>query len=76
MLYWEMEWFSGLGLGPLLEVVLIIEPAIIPTAFLATCLVFACFTLASMLTNQRQYIYLGGKQFHLVYFKFLISKNV
>jgi len=51
---------SGLGLGPLLEVVIAVEPAVIPTAFLATCLIFACFTLASMFSNQRQYIYLGG----------------
>lgn len=51
---------SGLGLGPLLEAVIAIEPALIPTAFFSTCLIFACFTLASVLSNQRQYIYLGG----------------
>lgn len=57
----------GLGMGPLLEIVIAVEPAIIPTAFLATCLIFACFTLASMISNQRQYIYLGGKKFDLLY---------
>ncbi|CAL1279949.1 unnamed protein product [Larinioides sclopetarius] len=51
---------SGLGLGPLLDVVIAVDPAIIPTAFFSTCLVFTCFTLASMFSNQRQYIYLGG----------------
>ncbi|GIY11188.1 bax inhibitor 1 [Caerostris darwini] len=51
---------SGLGLGPLLDAVIAIEPAIIPTAFFSTCLVFTCFTLASMFSDQRRYIYLGG----------------
>lgn len=56
----SFAFLSGLGLGPLLEVVIDVEPAVIPTAFFSTCLIFACFTLASMLSNQRQYIYLGG----------------
>lgn len=56
----SFAFLSGLGLGPLLDVVIAIEPAVIPTAFLATCLIFTCFTLASMFSNQRQYIYLGG----------------
>lgn len=54
---------SGLGLGPLLEIAIAIEPAVIATAFLSTCLIFFCFTLASILSNQRQYIFLGGKLF-------------
>jgi FtsH-binding integral membrane protein len=51
---------SGLGLGPLLEFAIHVDPSIIPTAFFSTCLIFACFTLASMLSDQRQFIYLGG----------------
>jgi len=57
---------SGLGLGPLLEVVIAIEPAVIPTAFLSTCLIFVCFSFASMLSNQRQYIFLGGSLMSLL----------
>ncbi|XP_054722683.1 probable Bax inhibitor 1 [Uloborus diversus] len=57
---------SGLGLGPLLDVVISINPAIIPTAFFSTCLIFACFTFASMFSNQRQFIYLGGSLMSLL----------
>ncbi|XP_042903365.1 bax inhibitor 1 [Parasteatoda tepidariorum] len=51
---------SGLGLGPLLEAVISVDPAIIPTAFFATCLIFTCFSLASVFGDQRRFIYLGG----------------
>lgn len=51
---------SGLGLGPLLEIVIMVDPAIIPTAFLSTCLIFTCFSLASIFGDQRRFIYLGG----------------
>jgi len=56
----SFAFLSGVGLGPILDVAIAIEPAIIPTAFLGTCLIFTCFTLASMFGNQRQYIYIGG----------------
>jgi len=51
---------SGLGLGILLEAVVAINPAIIPTAFFATGLIFTCFSLASIFGDQRRFIYLGG----------------
>lgn len=56
----SFAFLSGLGLGPLLDVAIAVEPALIPTAFLATCLIFACFTLASMLTDHHKWLYLGG----------------
>lgn len=51
---------TGLGLGPLLSVVGSINPSIIPTAFLATCVIFACFSLAALYSERRAWLYLGG----------------
>lgn len=51
---------SGLSLGPLLNAVIDINPSIIPTAFLGTCMIFACFTLAALWSERRSFLYLGG----------------
>ncbi|XP_078344718.1 putative Bax inhibitor 1 [Oculina patagonica] len=51
---------TGLGLGPLMDVVIQIDPSIIPTAFFATTLIFVCFTLSALWAEQRTYLYLGG----------------
>lgn len=51
---------TGLGLGPLMDVVIQIDPSIIPTAFFATTLIFVCFTLSALWAEQRAYLYLGG----------------
>lgn len=51
---------TGLGLGPLMDVVVQVDPSIIPTAFFATTLVFVCFTLSALWAEQRSYLYLGG----------------
>ncbi|XP_064388565.1 probable Bax inhibitor 1 [Halichondria panicea] len=40
--------------------VLEINPSIIPTAFLGTCVIFACFSLAALLSEKRSFLYLGG----------------
>lgn len=50
----------GFGMGPLVEVTLHINPNILPTAFLSTSLIFACFTLSSLFGDRRQSLYLGG----------------
>lgn len=51
----------GCGMGPLL-VHIVVDVKLIPEVSLATCLIFACFSLASMISNQsqRQYIYHRG----------------
>ncbi|KAG1714939.1 Thymus-specific serine protease [Nymphon striatum] len=51
---------SGLGLGPLLDNVIRIDPSIVPTAFLGTCMIFGCFSAASLLSPDRKWLYLGG----------------
>lgn len=51
---------TGLGLGPLAEAVMQIDPSIVPTAFLGTSVIFACFTLSALTTRDRSYLYLGG----------------
>lgn len=52
--------FTGLGLGPLLDTVIRINPSIIATAFLSTSLIFTCFTLCSLFSRRGQYILLGA----------------
>jgi len=51
---------SGVGLAPLLDICIRINPAIIPTALMATMVVFACFSLSVLLTNDKRYLFLGG----------------
>jgi len=51
---------TGLGLGPLLDTVIRINPSVIPTAFLATSLIFTCFSLCALMSPRGQYLFLGG----------------
>lgn len=51
---------TGLGMGPLLDVVVAVDPSIIATAFVATCAVFACFSLSALYSDHCRWIYIGG----------------
>ncbi|XP_017773368.1 PREDICTED: bax inhibitor 1 [Nicrophorus vespilloides] len=51
---------SGIGLGPLLEQVMYVNPNIIVTAFIGTTVVFMSFSICSMLAERGKYLYLGG----------------
>ncbi|XP_008545574.1 bax inhibitor 1 [Microplitis demolitor] len=51
---------SGLGLGPLLEVVISIDPSIIVTALVGTTVVFTSFSISSLFAPRGQWLYLGG----------------
>ncbi|ELU02984.1 hypothetical protein CAPTEDRAFT_158085 [Capitella teleta] len=51
---------SGMGLGPLLDNVIHINPSILPTALMLTSAIFVCFSLSALLSNDRKWIYLGG----------------
>jgi FtsH-binding integral membrane protein len=58
--FWGFALLSGMSLGPLVQAVINIDPSIVPTAFMATGLIFVCFTMASLITNDRKFLYLGG----------------
>jgi len=51
---------SGCNLGPLLEIAIIVNPALIMEALLGTAVVFACFSLSALYAPRGQYLYLGG----------------
>jgi FtsH-binding integral membrane protein len=50
----------GLTLGPLLHLVVIIDPRIIMTAFLSTLCIFLCFSLSAIFAKRRSYLHMGG----------------
>lgn len=54
------SFFAGIGMGPLFEAVLAINPSIIMTAFLATVVIFGSFTLSAIFAERGKWLYLGG----------------
>jgi FtsH-binding integral membrane protein len=51
---------TGLGMGPLLDVAVRLNPALIPNALMLSTMVFACFSGAALFAPDGQYLYLGG----------------
>lgn len=51
---------TGLALGPLMEIAIHLNPRIIPMSFLSTCLVFGSFSLSSIFSTHRKWLYMGG----------------
>lgn len=51
---------SGLNAGPLLNMAIDVDPSIIPTALMGTAVIFICFTLCSLFSANRYWLYLGG----------------
>lgn len=47
-------------MGPMLEYVSMVNPAIIMTALLGTTVVFVCFSITAMLADRGSYLFLGG----------------
>lgn len=39
-----------------------LSPSILPTAFLGTASIFACFSLSALYARRRSYLYLGGER--------------
>lgn len=52
--------FSGLGLGPLLDMAIQLNPSIVPSALMLTTVIFACFSAAALFAPDGKYLYLGG----------------
>ncbi|NXD04937.1 BI1 inhibitor, partial [Certhia familiaris] len=51
---------DGLQLAPKPSDPFLFTPSIIPTAFLGTATIFACFSLSALYARRRSYLYLGG----------------
>ena len=51
---------TGLGLGPLLDIAVALNPSIVPSALLLTAGCFACFSGAALFAPDGKYLYLGG----------------
>merc|ERR1712227_1071278 len=50
---------TGLGMGPMLQLAMMMNPSIVPSAFMITSIVFACFTGAALTAPDGKYLYLG-----------------
>ncbi|GFO20834.1 Bax inhibitor-1 protein [Plakobranchus ocellatus] len=59
-IFTAFTFLSGISLGPLLDLVIRIEPSIISTALAGTAVVFISFTLAALLNRNRTFLYMGG----------------
>ena len=52
--------FSGLGMGPLLDKAVRINPTIVPNALLMSTMIFASFTGVALFAPDGHYLFLGG----------------
>lgn len=64
---------TGVGLGPLLEHVIRVDPSIIVTALIATSAVFVCFSICAMLSERGKWLYIGGTLMSLLTFLMILS---
>lgn len=51
---------TGVGMGPLLEHVISVDPSIIVTALVGTAVVFVSFSICSLLAERGKWLYLGS----------------
>jgi len=51
---------SGLSVGPLVELVWDINPAVVISALMYTCVIFGSFSLSALLAREGKYLFLGG----------------
>ncbi|KRT82619.1 hypothetical protein AMK59_4096, partial [Oryctes borbonicus] len=64
---------SGVGMGPLLEHVIQVDPSIIVTALIGTTLVFVSFSICAMFAERGRWLYLGGTLMTLLNTIFILS---
>lgn len=64
---------TGVGMGPLLEHIMYIDPSIIVTALLGTTLVFVSFSICALLAERGKWLYLGGTLMTLLSTLMLLS---
>ncbi|KAJ9574997.1 hypothetical protein L9F63_007825 [Diploptera punctata] len=65
--------FTGMGMGPLLETVIDFEPSIVMTALIGTIVVFGSFSLCAMFAERGQFLYLGGTLMSLLSTMLILS---
>lgn len=65
--------FSGMGMGPLLQMAIMINPSIIVTSLLGTALIFVSFSIASLTAKRGKWLYLGGTLMTLLTCLLLLS---
>merc|ERR1712179_112035 len=51
---------TGLGMGPLLQMAIMMNPQLVPSAFMLTSVIFAGFTGAALFAPDGKNLYLGG----------------
>ncbi|XP_068238209.1 bax inhibitor 1-like [Palaemon carinicauda] len=59
-LFGSFAFFTGVNLGPLLSMAMVVNPALIMQALLGTSVVFACFSLSALFAPRGYYLFLGG----------------
>jgi len=64
---------TGAGLRPLLDLTIRVNPNIMPTAFVLASSIFICFSLMSLMTQQRSLLYLGSMLFSALSAMFWIN---
>jgi FtsH-binding integral membrane protein len=64
---------QGCSVGPLVNLALHIDPAIVMTAFLGTSTIFVCFSLSAIYSQRRSYLYLGGMLASAIMFMSILS---
>ena len=52
---------QGMGIGPIINTAIKIDPSIIILALFCTGLIFGSFSVAAMISSRRSYMYLGGE---------------
>lgn len=64
---------TGVGMGPLLDYVIMVDPSIIITAFIGTSAVFLCFSICALLSERGKWLYLGGTLMSIITGLMLLS---
>ncbi|XP_071943395.1 probable Bax inhibitor 1 [Antedon mediterranea] len=64
---------SGMSLGPLLDVVISIDPSIVVTALMGSVVIFGSLSLCALYTQQRYWLFLGGSLMSMLSMLLVVS---
>lgn len=68
-----IAFLSGLGFGPLLKIVVNIDPSIVVTALIGTAVLFVSFSISALLAERGCWLYLGGIIFSMLNVMLIVS---